>query len=67
MLSWPECCRRTYQRYPATFVKYRHPQSQPLTLGRTLGVPALPGRSLVGDFSRHPDTYWSGQSKAMFT
>lgn len=58
---------RTYQRYPVMFTKYRAPQSQPLSLGRTLAIPPLPGRSLVGDYNQYSDTWWKGQAKAMFT
>ncbi|XP_034237554.1 protein FAM166C A-like [Thrips palmi] len=57
----------TYQRYPVMFTKYRAPQSQPLSLGRTLAIPPLPGRSLVGDHNQYSDTWWKGQAKAMFT
>ncbi|KAE8743967.1 hypothetical protein FOCC_FOCC009430 [Frankliniella occidentalis] len=57
----------TYQRYPVMFTRYRNPQSQPLTFGRTLAVPPLPARSLVGDYNQYSDTQWKGSSKAMFT
>ncbi|KAK3913790.1 Protein FAM166C [Frankliniella fusca] len=57
----------TYQRYPLMFSRYREPQPQPLTFGRTLAIPALPARSLVGRYNQYSDTMWKGSSKAMFT
>ncbi|XP_021208475.1 uncharacterized protein LOC110384702 [Bombyx mori] len=42
----------TYLSFPMYHVKYKQPAVLPVTLGRTLAIPALPDRTLAGRFNK---------------
>nr|CAD7400496.1 unnamed protein product [Timema cristinae] len=49
---------KTYKRYPQYYVKYATPTVLDGTQARTVQIPDLPERSLVGRYYRHSDTIY---------